>query len=362
MERRRDVAADCGHDLVVTRWWWPAPLPRTTTSGTGRTVRPGPGHRTTPAGSRRRPAQPYHRGPRCRASASTKLGVRPKPTPARPGASTSLDNRGTVVGSMESAIAGIGARFAGLVAQPAVLPIGPFGQAGRTGVAVNGGGAIVGTVDDGPSRTSSAATVPGARRLRRRRSLAARPSLWLSAAGYQRHSAWSWPVRDAGGRSVGTTGSCPSSRRAIVPNSRQGGAAGVNQAGVIVGCTTGTNGYSQAAIWEDGTVRSLGTLGGLGSGPSAINDFGVVTVGTRPPAAGFREPGLRLRERDDDRHLGRPRRDRLRGQRHQRPPAPLVGGYTPTSPARRACSCWTARTGRSTCPHRRAAGRTASWC
>src|SRR6266705_1942978 len=57
---------------------------------------------------------------------------------------------------------------------------------------------------------------------------------------------------------------------------RSGSAYGINDAGQIVGSSTGADGITHALLWADGGVRDLGSLGGRSTTAFAINDAGQV--------------------------------------------------------------------------------------
>src|SRR5438067_4298100 len=63
------------------------------------------------------------------------------------------------------------------------------------------------------------------------------------------------------------------------PGYRDSSASGINGRGQIVGASGTASGIQRAFLWQNGRMRSLGTLGGSSSGASAINERGQV-IGT----------------------------------------------------------------------------------
>src|SRR2546427_12748595 len=58
---------------------------------------------------------------------------------------------------------------------------------------------------------------------------------------------------------------------------------GINDAGQVVGSSTGADGMTHAVLWEAGVVRDLGNLGGRATIASGINDAGQAVGVSIPP-------------------------------------------------------------------------------
>lgn len=62
----------------------------------------------------------------------------------------------------------------------------------------------------------------------------------------------------------------------LLPGGSSGGAKAVNDKGVVVGVSGTADGSHHAAVWRDGRISDLGTLGGMHSEANDVNRHGVV--------------------------------------------------------------------------------------